>query len=438
MPAPHPGSQNDTATQDWRVPFCQTLPLAEQTLIQNINTGNLCTMETTNRLRHLSFPSQHEPQYYPETSPYEASYQPPSTFHHPIEITPTIFPPYFVKNFLPPEYSSSAVYYHEGNVFHSYQTQPYQDLFQLNTFGVNYHQNPWGIFQNHTRLTDVHVKSSSPIDNSCCNDSRFQATTSLPHVHICKTKPLSHFPTFSGDTSAHSSMLTTSKLPENIFLPTINAKTGSNAEMPLCLKKEASLSERVKAQVDDFIHSTLKKQEIGSCHIRGRKIKRSVPLTVHLRQPQTEKKRFKCDQCSKSFIHLDKLNSHLRSHTEVRPFSCSYCHKSFAHSSGLKTHTRIHTGERPHHCPVLDCGMRFSDISTLVKHARVHSGERPYSCDVCGRRFSQSGNVHKHRRAVHEKNSKRKRENVERSSQGERDWGNYGDKKYSPEILDTH
>jgi uncharacterized Zn-finger protein len=61
--------------------------------------------------------------------------------------------------------------------------------------------------------------------------------------------------------------------------------------------------------------------------------------------------------------------------------------------------------------------MAFSDISTLRKHARVHNGERPYLCDICNRRFTQSGNLKKHRRSVHKvtdppKVQKKTQENV--------------------------
>ena len=52
-----------------------------------------------------------------------------------------------------------------------------------------------------------------------------------------------------------------------------------------------------------------------------------------------------------------------------------------------------------HPCP--KCGKEFHVPSLLERHMRIHTNERPYQCRMCGRSYSQSGNLNVHLKTIH-------------------------------------
>ncbi|XP_006859872.1 PREDICTED: zinc finger and SCAN domain-containing protein 21 [Chrysochloris asiatica] len=83
--------------------------------------------------------------------------------------------------------------------------------------------------------------------------------------------------------------------------------------------------------------------------------------------------------------------------TREKRYICAECGKAFSNSSNLTKHRRTHTGEKPYVCT--RCGRAFSHSSNLTLHYRTHMVERPYDCTKCGKAFSQSSDLLKHQRS---------------------------------------
>ncbi|XP_021485458.1 zinc finger protein 92 homolog [Meriones unguiculatus] len=75
-------------------------------------------------------------------------------------------------------------------------------------------------------------------------------------------------------------------------------------------------------------------------------------------------------------------------------YLCQQCGKSFSRSFNLIKHRIVHSHEKPYECS--ECGKLFRRNWALLEHQRIHSGDKPYECGECGKTFTRSSNLVKH------------------------------------------
>ncbi|XP_067647320.1 uncharacterized protein [Eurosta solidaginis] len=141
-----------------------------------------------------------------------------------------------------------------------------------------------------------------------------------------------------------------------------------------------------------------------ACTLCPRSFSKSPRLAEHTRL-HTGEKPFECEHCGKAFRIKRRLNEHKMRHLEVKAFNCEVCGIPVATKQDLRLHRRHHTNDKRYNCD--ECGKKFVRSSDLKIHVRVHTGEKPFACEICQKTFRANQNLLVHRRThVGEKNYK--------------------------------
>ncbi|KAH6924913.1 hypothetical protein HPB50_026418 [Hyalomma asiaticum] len=80
--------------------------------------------------------------------------------------------------------------------------------------------------------------------------------------------------------------------------------------------------------------------------------------------------------------------------------TCDVCGRHFTNSSHLSRHRKTHSrNSNEFVCP--DCWLSFARKDALQRHVVTHTGQRPYLCRVCGVGFTQRSSATRHERNIH-------------------------------------
>ncbi|XP_030373694.1 zinc finger protein 569-like isoform X2 [Scaptodrosophila lebanonensis] len=130
-----------------------------------------------------------------------------------------------------------------------------------------------------------------------------------------------------------------------------------------------------------------------------------MPLTQRVQRWKQEehklKKRFKCDQCPKSFNKVECMKQHsARYHnSKIDWYSCTFCIRKFSRSDGLQAHLKVHSNpKRSSH--VAD-RKKVKDID--VNLCKPH-GFKLIQCMICQSKYNRISELRRHLEAHPEPN----------------------------------
>ncbi|KAH8319221.1 hypothetical protein KR074_003072 [Drosophila pseudoananassae] len=104
---------------------------------------------------------------------------------------------------------------------------------------------------------------------------------------------------------------------------------------------------------------------------------------------------YKCNEeaCHQTFRTERDLRGHRWKHTGI---FCDICGKPFTQSGNMIRHRQRHSGIKPHKCP--ECDATFYTQKELSSHSICHTGRMPCICEVCGRPCRDRGVLTAHMR----------------------------------------
>ncbi|XP_052859867.1 transcription factor grauzone-like [Anopheles cruzii] len=110
-----------------------------------------------------------------------------------------------------------------------------------------------------------------------------------------------------------------------------------------------------------------------------------------------------CDICGREFRTKTSFDKHIRKHNAAyvpERFPCKFCDKKLMSKVGLKKHVLAKHTTFDEEFICTECGSRYPHKLALDNHKRKVHIEEKYECEFCGRRFKNTVSLREHR-AIH-------------------------------------
>ncbi|KAG4074129.1 hypothetical protein HA402_014334 [Bradysia odoriphaga] len=115
-------------------------------------------------------------------------------------------------------------------------------------------------------------------------------------------------------------------------------------------------------------------------------------LFVEKSVPEVDDSLMSSETESHDCMEISKIGDSASSGEDVHV--CPECGKKYSTSSNLARHRQTHRGEKPFPCNI--CAKAFADKSNLRAHVQTHSNTKPHTCSRCGKAFALKSYLYKH------------------------------------------
>lgn len=123
-------------------------------------------------------------------------------------------------------------------------------------------------------------------------------------------------------------------------------------------------------------------------------------LNEHIRRAHDDQT-YQCEICAKILKHKSGLSDHRRREHEEKTLSCDKCDYVSNDRSILRTHVENVHAEGEPDVPCRHCSKLFLTVTKMKTHvANVHR-ERSFVCDQCGEKFKTANALSEHVKGVH-------------------------------------
>ena len=136
------------------------------------------------------------------------------------------------------------------------------------------------------------------------------------------------------------------------------------------------------------------------CDACGKHCKTNYGLRLHIKSKHERNFKHECSMCKKTFNQTVQYRYHCSTHLKVQIDKCPHCKDSFSSHGSLARHLKTCSSNKDSFQTFKcnQCSASFPHKNRLRYHQRGKHGEKRYTCEGCNKAFAWRSSLSVHRR----------------------------------------